>query len=44
MSDKRRLNQTTTGVYNTLCRECEFGRVDVIDDFPVRWTLSRALC
>jgi len=38
MSDKRRLKQTTTGVYIVLCRECERGRVDRVDGFPVKWS------
>ena len=35
--DKRRLNQTTVGVYNFLCRQHENGRVDRVEGLPVRW-------
>ena len=31
MADKRRLNQTTVGVYNLLCRQYEGGRVDRVE-------------
>ena len=30
-TDKRRLKQTTVGVYNFLRRECKFGRVDRVE-------------
>ena len=33
-TDKCRLNQTTVGVYNFLCRECEAGRVDMVEGWP----------
>lgn len=36
-SDKRRLNQTTTGVYIFLCRECKFGRVKSEGSYPKRF-------
>jgi len=36
-NDKRRLNQTTVGVYNFLCRQHENGRVDRVEGWPVRW-------
>ena len=39
MSDRRRLNQTTVGVYNFMCRECEAGRVDRVEAWPVRWRI-----
>jgi len=47
LSDKRRLNQTTTGIlnqtttgiYNFLKRECEAGRVGRIEGCPVRWVI-----
>ena len=37
MSDKRRLNQTTVGIYNLLCHECGQGRVKKVRGHPVRW-------
>ena len=37
-ADKRRLNQTTIGVYNFLCRQHENGRVHRVDGWPVRWS------
>ena len=39
-ADKRRLNQTTVGVFNFLCRECEAGRVDMVEGWPVRWKIT----
>ena len=36
-TDKRRLNQTTVGVYNLLCRLHENGRVERVEGWPVRW-------
>ena len=36
-TDKRRLNQTTVGVYNLLCRLHENGRTDRVEGWPVRW-------
>ena len=36
-NDKRRLNQTTVGVYNFLKVECELGHVTKVSDWPVRW-------
>jgi len=40
LSDKRRLNQTTTGIYNFLKREFEAGRVDRVEGWPVRFDSS----
>ena len=37
-ADKRRLNQTTVGVYNFLKRECDAGRVDRVEGLRVRWS------
>ena len=37
-NDKRRLNQTTAGVYNFLCRQYENERVDRVEGWPIRWT------
>jgi len=42
-TDKRRLNQTTTGIYNFLSRECEAGRVDRVEGWPVRWFILESL-
>jgi len=42
-NDKRRLNQTTTGIYNFLSRECEAGRVDRVEGWPVRWFILESL-
>ena len=39
-TDKRRLNQTTVGVYNLLCRLHENGRIDRVEGWPVRWALQ----
>ena len=36
-TDKRRLNQTTVGVYNFLCCQHRLGRVDKVMGWPVRW-------
>jgi len=36
-TDKRRLNQTTTGIYNFLKRECDLGHVTKVSGWPVRW-------
>ena len=40
MSDRRRLNQTTAGIYNFLKRESEVGRVDKVEGWPVRWNIG----
>jgi len=37
LTDKRRLNQTTVGVYNFLCRQHEAGRVDRVEGWPIKW-------
>lgn len=37
MTDKRRLNQTTTGVYILLCRLHKIGNADRVDGEVVRW-------
>jgi len=37
MNDRRRLKQTTTGVYNVLCLEYQRGRVSKIPSNPVSW-------
>ncbi len=42
MTDTRRLNQTTVSVYSLLQRECENGRVDRADGFPVMWAMFTA--
>lgn len=34
LSDKRRVNQVTTRVYKTLCRESVLNRVDCVDKHP----------
>ena len=39
LSDKGRVNQVTSRVYKTLLRECEAGRVDRVEGWPVRWKL-----
>jgi hypothetical protein len=36
-TDKRRLNQTTVGVYNFLCCQHQNRRVDKVEGWPVRW-------
>ena len=38
LSGKKRVNEATSRVYKTLCREFEAGRVDRVDGWPVRWT------
>jgi len=38
MSDTRRLNQTTTGVYNALCYQHRNGRIDKIEGLPAKWS------
>ena len=40
LSDRRRLNQTTVGIYNFLKRESEAGRVDKVEGWPVRWNIG----
>lgn len=37
LTDKRRLNQTTTGVYIFLRRQHEIGQVDRVEGWPIRW-------
>ena len=41
LSDKRRVNEATSRVYKALCRECEAGRVDRVEGWPLRWKLYR---
>lgn len=41
MSDKRRLNQTTVGVYNLLCRESNIGRIERVESHPARWVMRK---
>jgi len=40
LNDKRRLNQTTVGVYNFLCRQHEYGRLDRVGDRVAKWLIS----
>ena len=40
LTDTRRLNQTTNGVYLVLCRQVEFGRVDCVQGLPKRWAIQ----
>jgi len=37
MSDRRRLNQTVTGIYIFLCREHEFNRISRFEGVPAKW-------
>ena len=39
-SDNRRVNQVTSRVCKVLCRECEAGRVDRVEGWPVRWAVT----
>ena len=40
LSDNRRVNEVTGRIYKTLFRECEAGRVDWVEGWPVRWVLQ----
>ena len=42
-TDKRRLNQTTVGVYNFLCREFENGRVGKLEGRTTHWMCGHAI-
>ena len=40
LSDKRRVNEATSRAYKALCRECEAGRVNRVEGWPVRWSVT----
>lgn len=42
MSDKKRLNQTTVGIYIALCAQHKHGRIDRIDAHPAKWAMPSA--
>ena len=40
-ADKRRLNQVKSRVYKALCCAAEYGRVDRVEGYPLKWTTSK---